>query len=144
MSDIRRLYLSQTNKVIAGVCGGIGEYLGIDPVFIRIITVLLALFNGVGLIGYLIAWVAMPKRPIEAETETAPVQKFDNSSWNRYLPGAILILVGVYFLLDMHFWWWHMERYWPLLLIIAGALLIVHFFHKNNSHKEGVNESSQI
>jgi len=142
MSSAQRLYLSRTNKVIGGVCGGIGEYFGIDPVFIRIITVLLAFAHGIGLIGYFIAWVAMPKRPVE--TEAATVQKFDHSSWNQYLPGAILIIIGLYFLVDEHFWWWHLERFWPLLLVIAGVLLIARFFHKNNSHKEGVNEPSQI
>jgi phage shock protein C len=141
MSDIRRLYLSRTDKVIAGVCGGIGEYFGIDPVFVRVIAVVLALAHGLGLVAYFIAWLAMPKQPVEA---AAAVPQTDHSSRNRNLLGMILILVGVYFLLDMHFWWWHLERFWPLLLVIAGALLMIRFFHKNNSHKEGMNEPSQI
>ncbi len=143
MTDVRRLYLSRTDKVVAGVCGGLGEYFGIDPVFLRIIAVLLVFLHGIGLIGYFIAWIVMPKRPEEVEGTPVSHQSAP-SSWNNYLPGAILILVGLYFLIDKHYWWWHLERFWPLLLIVAGVLLMVRFFHKNNSHKEGVNEPSQI
>ncbi len=58
----KRLYRSKTNKVIAGVCGGLGEYLRIDPVIFRILLVVLIFFRGAGLLVYLIAWLCMPKR----------------------------------------------------------------------------------
>ena len=58
----KRLYKSETNKVIGGVCGGLGEYLGIDPTILRIIAVLLIFAHGAGLLIYLIAWLCMPKR----------------------------------------------------------------------------------
>ena len=57
----KRLYRSGTNKVIGGVCGGLGEYFGIDPVILRIIFVVLIFLHGVGLLIYLIAWLCMPK-----------------------------------------------------------------------------------
>ena len=56
-----RLTLSTTDKKIAGVCGGIAEYFNIDPTLVRIVTVVLALFFGGGLLAYLLAWVIMPK-----------------------------------------------------------------------------------
>jgi len=58
----KRLYRSQTNKVIAGVCGGLGEYFGVDPTILRIIFVVLIFFKGAGLLIYLIAWLCMAKR----------------------------------------------------------------------------------
>jgi len=58
----KRLYKSQNNRVISGVCGGIGEYLGIDPTVLRIVMVVLIFFKGVGLLIYFIAWLCMPKR----------------------------------------------------------------------------------
>ena len=61
----KRLYKSENNKVIAGVCGGLGEYLGIDPVVLRIIMVVLIFCHGAGLLIYLIAWICMPKRKAE-------------------------------------------------------------------------------
>jgi phage shock protein C len=58
----RRLYLSDTNKKIGGVCGGLGEYFGIDPTVIRIIWFLCIFLEGFGLLAYFIAWIAMPRR----------------------------------------------------------------------------------
>ncbi len=50
-----------SNKKIAGVCGGVAEYLGIDPTIVRIIWLVLVLFCGVGLLAYLICWILFPK-----------------------------------------------------------------------------------
>ncbi len=59
---MKRLYLSETDRKISGVCGGIGEYLNVDPTVIRIAVVALALLTGIlpVLIGYLIAWAVIP------------------------------------------------------------------------------------
>jgi phage shock protein C len=65
MSNQRRLYRSRENNQIAGVCGGIGEYLNIDPTLIRIIFVLMAFFGGPGLLLYILFWVVMPEEPEE-------------------------------------------------------------------------------
>ena len=58
--DSHRLTRSETDKRIAGVCGGLGEYFGIDPILIRVAFVLLALM-GPGLIAYIVLWIVMPK-----------------------------------------------------------------------------------
>ena len=58
----RTLRRSQTNRRLAGVCGGLGEYFGIDPTIIRILFVLLALPGGLpGTLLYLILWLVMPE-----------------------------------------------------------------------------------
>jgi phage shock protein PspC (stress-responsive transcriptional regulator) len=61
---MRRLYLSETNKKIAGVCGGIGEMMDIDPTIVRLVTVVLGLATGIFpfVAGYLIAWWIVPRR----------------------------------------------------------------------------------
>jgi phage shock protein PspC (stress-responsive transcriptional regulator) len=59
----RRLYRSRTDRKIAGVCGGLAEYLGIDPVIPRILWVVLALGAGLGIIAYLICWIVIPEAP---------------------------------------------------------------------------------
>lgn len=56
----KRLYRSQTNKMIAGVCGGLAEYFSIDPVIIRIIAVALAISGGTGVLIYLLLWLIVP------------------------------------------------------------------------------------
>ena len=61
-TDMKKLYRSKRNKIIAGVCGGIGEYLGGDPTLVRLLWVLLSL-QGIGIIGYVIAWIIIPEEP---------------------------------------------------------------------------------
>ena len=56
----KRLYKSKTNRVICGVCGGIGEYFGIDPPIVRLLCVLLGC-TSTGVILYIIAAIIMPE-----------------------------------------------------------------------------------
>lgn len=60
----KKLYLSRSDKKIAGVCGGFAEYLDMDATLIRLIWVMTALFAGWGLLGYLIAWLVIPEEPL--------------------------------------------------------------------------------
>ena len=65
----RRLARSETDRRIAGVCGGIAEYFDVDPTIVRIIFVLAALFGGPGLLVYIVLWIVLPKgspRPPDA------------------------------------------------------------------------------
>jgi phage shock protein C len=57
----KRLYRSKKDKIIGGVCGGIGNHLNTDPTIIRIIWVLGTLLYGIGLIAYLIFWIIIPE-----------------------------------------------------------------------------------
>ena len=60
----KTLYKSDQNKMVDGVCGGIGEYFGIDPTIIRLGWVLFCAMGGSGFIAYIIAAIVIPKRPI--------------------------------------------------------------------------------
>ncbi len=58
---MKKLYRSKKNRIIAGVCSGIGEYLEIDPTVIRVIWALFTIVSmGVGILAYLAAWVIIP------------------------------------------------------------------------------------
>jgi len=59
----KRLCRSKTNRILGGVCGGIAEYLDVDPTLIRLIWVLITLVYGVGILAYLIAWLIIPEKP---------------------------------------------------------------------------------
>ena len=63
----KKLYRSKKNRKIAGVCGGIAEYFDIDPIIIRLITLILVLPAGGGLIAYIIAWIVVPEEPEDAQ-----------------------------------------------------------------------------
>ena len=59
----KKLYRSTDNRMIAGVCGGLAEYFGIDPVIVRIIAVALLLPGGLpGFLPYVILWIIVPKK----------------------------------------------------------------------------------
>ena len=62
---MKRLYRSSTDKKIAGVCGGLGEYLGVDPTVLRLALVIVCIATAIfpGIIGYIIAWVIIPEAP---------------------------------------------------------------------------------
>ena len=57
----KKLTKSATNRMICGVCAGIGEYLGVDPTVIRLLWVLLTFFGGSGIIAYIIAAIIIPE-----------------------------------------------------------------------------------
>lgn len=59
----KRLYRSKTDKQIAGVCGGLGKYLNIDPTIIRLLWVLTAFCFGGGILAYIIAMIIIPMEP---------------------------------------------------------------------------------
>ncbi|MBN1631166.1 MAG: PspC domain-containing protein [Thermoleophilia bacterium] len=59
----KRLHRSRTDKMIGGVCGGLGEYFGIDPTIVRVVWVAITLFGGAGILAYLILWIIMPQDP---------------------------------------------------------------------------------
>ena len=72
MSGIeQRLYRSKSERWLAGVCGGIGEYFNTDPTIIRVIFVLAAFIVGGGILIYLILWLIIPLEPGEVD---APVE----------------------------------------------------------------------
>lgn len=61
----RKLYLSSTDKKIAGVCGGFAEYFGLDSTLIRIGYLAMILLAGTGILFYIICALVIPKKPME-------------------------------------------------------------------------------
>lgn len=60
----KKLYRSSTNKIIGGVCGGLGKYFNVDPTIVRVVFVLLLLPGGLpGFIPYIILWIVIPQEP---------------------------------------------------------------------------------
>jgi len=62
-APVKRLYRSRSDRKIAGVCGGMAHYFGIDPVIPRIVWVALILGAGIGLLAYVICWIVIPNEP---------------------------------------------------------------------------------
>ena len=61
----KKLYKSNTNKMLEGVCGGIAEYFGIDPTIVRLAWVVFCALGGSGILAYIIAAIIIPRAPLE-------------------------------------------------------------------------------
>jgi phage shock protein C len=63
MAKIKKLYRSGKERLLGGVCGGIAEYLDIDPTIVRLLWVIFIMGFGTGILAYLIAWLIIPRNP---------------------------------------------------------------------------------
>ena len=135
MTKSNRLYRSNTDKVIGGVAGGLSDYLDIDPVIIRILFVLLAIFGGSGVLVYIILWIVIPAETISFHYENnnddkeKPIDDVNPADASRrtntsLVAGIILIAFGLIFLVDQLIPFYRIIDFWPLLLVLAGVLLI--------------------
>ena len=61
----KKLYKSNSDKKLDGVCAGIAEYFGVDATIVRLLWVAATLFVGFGIIGYIVAAIVMPRKPVE-------------------------------------------------------------------------------
>lgn len=61
--QVKRLYRSGSSRMIAGVCGGLADYLGVDPTLVRLVYVALSIFSAAfpGILVYIIAWLLIPE-----------------------------------------------------------------------------------
>lgn len=64
--------------MLAGVCAGLADYLGIDVTLVRVVVAVLSLFGGTGLIAYIIAWLLMPEEGAEQSEAARLVERFQN------------------------------------------------------------------
>ena len=146
-----RLERSTTNKVIAGVCGGIAEYLQVDPTLVRVFFAIATLITaGLGFLGYLVLLVMMPLpgKPAPFVTNSAapaagtepgpsgvdatvptPIVRVEDpvtAERRRATFGYFLVAVGVVFLLANlgAFRIVRWDLVWPLVFVGAGVLLL--------------------
>ena len=112
---------SRTERVIAGVCGGLGRHLGVDPVLLRIAFIILALANGLGVIAYVVAWVAIPEeRPGQPLAPAAETRR----ETGRLVIGGSLIVLGLVLLLDRLAPSLD-ELFWPVAVVAVGIAVML-------------------
>ncbi len=119
----RVLRRSRTDKVLAGVCGGLGRYLGIDPVLLRIAFVVLGVAGGGGIPLYIIAWIAIPEEK-EGDAVGVGTPRPDAAATARLVIGGTLIALGSILLLNLSIPRFG-KYFWPLALIAVGVGVIV-------------------
>lgn len=143
---MKKLQRSRKNKVFFGVCGGIAEHLGLDPVVVRLVFILVTLFGGMGVLAYIIGVIIIPE---SSEAEVNKTEPADNLA-STYIPpsqapvpkrdksgeviGLTLIAFGIFFLLrkieafDRYFDWIS-YHFWsilvPAIFVVLGISLIM-------------------
>jgi len=115
-----RLHRSAAERVCCGVCGGIAEYLAVDPSLVRLAFVVATLWGGMGLLLYIVLAIILP---VDASATTAPI----SAERSRIIAGLVLVVLGGLLLagnLGLAPWLsWNM--FWPGLLIVIGAGLLL-------------------
>jgi phage shock protein C len=124
----RRLYRSQSNKVIAGVCGGLAEYLNVDTTIVRLVWVLLTLLGGSGIILYVLAFFIVPEKPIVMGD--APFSMKSEFGFARIFgilfvgAGIVLLLENLEILSFCRLWDSAWEFVFPGILMLAGIYIL--------------------
>lgn len=153
--EFQGLYRSETNRVIAGVSGGLGEYFNVDATIIRVLFILMTVFGGSGLIIYLVLWLIIPSKSgspkdskdairsnledMKTTTQTfahniskpskdgKDKQSLRSDDLNsRFWWALFIIIAGFFFLLNNYgLLEIDLEKLWPVVLIIFGLAIIL-------------------
>lgn len=148
----QRLSRSTSDRMIAGVCGGLGKYFSVDPTMVRLVFLLLLFLGGGGFLLYFILWIVVPNEQqlgaspqdvMQANTQELAQSARDfgqslgqavGSSSGDMAPSAarngplifavVLIFLGIWFLLQnlLHI---DLGQLWPVILIVIGLALLI-------------------
>lgn len=143
------LYRSEKNKVLGGVCGGLGEVFDVDPTLIRIIFALVSVFGGSGIILYFVLWIVVPSESKISKASNENIKEniqelkdrahnfskdfHKNPDASKKLFGVIILVLGVMFLLG-NFGFsslFNFDKLWPLILVAFGFLILT----RKNEHR---------
>lgn len=153
----KRLYRSRDDRVLAGVCSGLGKYLDVDPVIIRLIWAATILLAGAGFFLYIIAWIIIPEEPLRTKTSQEEVnsdsdvfdsdfdqntgtynseqkikEQLEKEKRGKLAIGVGIVIVGIIFLFSQIF---SFNISWRiivgLLLILAGGAVLLRFFRED-------------
>lgn len=152
MDTPHKLYRSRHDRILAGVCGGLGAYFNVDPLVFRAVFLVLVFGGGAGVLLYILLAIIIPNEPGEpvfvdrgekvhdfaqdvagraksfAEEVKGEVHSYRaGSSSRRSLIGLIIIVIGAALLLGQIFpvRWFEWNFFWPLLLIVIGIAILV-------------------
>ena len=154
MDTKKKLYRSTSDRVIAGLAGGLADYFGIDSTVVRLAMVVLAVLSGGGpmILVYIIAWLIIPKDKedaVEARDSGKPRRA-------RRLFGFAFLILGLIILVDhivpdisyrmpMHDYYRQGESFfWPAVLIIIGIWVLTRGGRGKGTHDSGRHQSPPV
>lgn len=118
--DLRDLRRSNDDRMIAGVCGGLGRYTGVDPIIFRIVLATLAIFGGVGLVLYAMAWLLVP----DGASGTSEAERLRGAHRNP-LSSLGAVALGVVGLIVLFNVWQHRNNGQVALFIILAVVAVI-------------------
>lgn len=147
----KKLYRSNNQKVVAGVCGGLSEYFNVDVTIIRLIWVLAFFAWGVGLLVYIISAIIIPAAANESSAEGTTIidedgdQTFvpngtksqevhqgnsDGKNNSQLFIGLAMVIIGILILMDKYIPFREILRSfrgyaWPVILLVVGTLIVI-------------------
>lgn len=127
----KRWYRSRRDRMVAGVCGGLAELLGVDSALVRFIWGITIFFGGFGVFAYILAMIVIPEFPESDQLKGAVPQevppKIKGSDWGIIF-GVFVVVAGALLLLSNFLGWFIWDWSWkimvPVILIGFGAYLI--------------------
>lgn len=129
----KRLRRSRTDRIGAGVAGGLGEYFALDPVIFRVLFATATFFGGAGLLAYLLAWAAIP----EEGTARAPIDGWVTWLRNRRVPFWLIAATAAVIFWLVAFSWWAPGPFFPVLVVVI--VLVVVFGRRGRPQPASVN-----
>ena len=135
-----------SNKVIAGVCSGLGNYFRLDPVFFRLFFLIIMFYGGGGLLLYILLWILLPQAERNWENQQFREQKVENetnvdSTDRTNVPIALLLLsAGIMLLVNNIIPGFNLKKLWPIILIVIGVGIILGYNKSKNSENKKENE----
>ena len=132
MSNYKRLERDLRNKVIGGVCSGLGDYFDMDPAFWRVLFCLLFFLGCSGLLIYIILWIVMPAKDytnvhVDANDPDAQPSETQKKKRGSMIAGMTLIGIGALGLITRYVPRISWRTAWPIILIVIGIVLIIPF-----------------
>lgn len=131
-NDVKRIYRSQSDRVLAGVCGGIADYFQVDSSLVRIIWVLVTLFGGSGILAYLVALFIIPEEFEVKGTISSPPRPKEGAP-PQVIWGILLVVLGLVLVITWsdvlgliwsRFWGSGLNVFFALFIIALGIYLI--------------------
>lgn len=126
---MKKLYRSRKDAMVAGVCGGIAEYIGVDSAIVRLIFAVTVVMGGIGVFAYFLAWIIIPEGSNSGEFE------YDNRETKHHMElsgdrlrmviGLGFVGLGVLVLINKFVPGFTIEIFFPAVLIMVGALILM-------------------
>jgi phage shock protein C len=120
----RQLRRSKQDRVIGGVCGGLGRYVDTDPVLFRIAFLALLIPGGAGLLFYILAWIIIPEFKSEQDEYSDALSRPLNRQTAATVVGGLLIVIGSLILIERFIDWFDPRIIGGSALVLIGAFIV--------------------